>query len=91
MNRKELINEVSGLTGLKQHHVEDAIRYAEARIEAALARGESVELMGFGKWEITLGKARMGRSPSTGLPIVISAGRKVKFRPGAGLKRAVQP
>ncbi len=54
-----------------------------------LASGEEVKLSGFGTWEPVTRKARKGRDPRTGAEIDIKESRGVTFRPGKGLKGAL--
>ena len=61
--------------------------YTEAVMEA-MSRGDSVQLIGFGKFKVRLRKARKGRNPQTGAAINIPAKTVPVFRPGARLKRA---
>lgn len=89
MNRKELVKEVAFNAALNMGQVETVIKTMKNRIEAALMRGESVELTGFGKFEVVDCAARKTGDPLHGGTQQIPAKRRVKFRPGAGLKRAV--
>ncbi len=61
--------------------------YTEAVMEA-LSKGDSVQLIGFGKFKVRLRKARKGRNPQTGAEIQIPAKTVPAFRPGAKLRRA---
>ena len=61
--------------------------YTEAVMEA-MSRGDSVQLIGFGKFKVRLRKARKGRNPKTGEAIDIPAKTVPVFRPGAKMKRA---
>jgi DNA-binding protein HU-beta len=61
--------------------------YTEAIMEA-LSQGLNVQLIGFGKFEVQLRKARKGRNPQTGEAIDIPAKTVPVFRPGATMKRA---
>jgi DNA-binding protein HU-beta len=58
-------------------------------IERALADGDEVALSGFGTFRVVERPAREGRNPQTGQPMKIGPGKSPAFRPGAGLKRAV--
>lgn len=55
-------------------------------IKKGLKEDQSVTLTGFGTFELKSRKARVGRNPHTGEPIPISAGHRVGFRVGKGLK-----
>jgi integration host factor subunit alpha len=65
---------------------EDAARFVEAVLEEiadTLVRGETVNLQGFGRFEVRARKARIGRNPKTMKPAIISARTVVAFRPSA--------
>ena len=61
--------------------------YTEAVMEA-MSRGDNVQLIGFGKFQVRLRKARKGRNPRTGEALSIPAKTVPVFRPGAKMKRA---
>jgi DNA-binding protein HU-beta len=61
--------------------------YTEAIMEA-MSRGLNVQLIGFGKFEVRLRKARKGRNPKTGESIDIPAKTAPVFSPGSKLKIA---
>jgi DNA-binding protein HU-beta len=54
-------------------------------IAAALKRGETVQLKGFGSFSVIETKPRTGRNPRTGKPIEIPARRRVRFKPSKSL------
>ena len=55
----------------------------------ALAKGDSVQFVGFGTFGVTERKARTGRNPQTGATIEIAASSVPKFTAGATLKASV--
>ena len=59
-------------------------------IEGALAKGEKVQLVGFGTFEAKCREARMGRNPKTKETIEIPATRVPTFKAGKALKDAVK-
>jgi DNA-binding protein HU-beta len=59
-------------------------------IATALARGERVQLAGFGTFEVRQRKARVGLNPQTRQPIAIPAQAALLFRPGGGLRQHVR-
>lgn len=59
-------------------------------IATALARGERVQLAGFGTFEVRQRKARVGLNPQTREPITIPAQAALLFRPGGGLRQHVR-
>ncbi len=58
-------------------------------IKGALAKGESIQLIGFGTFSISERSARTGRNPQTGKEIQIAAKKVAKFKPGKALDEAV--
>ena len=60
------------------------------QIAKALSEGDSVSLIGFGTFEVRQRAERQGKNPQTGAPITIAAAKVPAFKPGKGLKEAVQ-
>jgi DNA-binding protein HU-beta len=58
-------------------------------VKGALQKGDAVTLVGFGTFHVGERAARTGRNPRTGKNIKIKAAKVPKFRPGKGLKDAV--
>lgn len=90
INKAMLVSEVAKKTELpknKAHEVVDALTEA---ITAALAKGEKVQLIGFGTFEVRERSARKGRNPQTGKTIEIPATKVPAFKPGKSLKEVVK-
>ena len=69
-----------------------ATRALEAMIggvKATLKKNNSVSLVGFGTFSVSKRAARTGRNPRTGAAINIKSAKVPKFRPGKGLKDAL--
>ncbi|NLW23686.1 MAG: HU family DNA-binding protein [Clostridia bacterium] len=90
MNKTELISSVAEKTDLTKKDAEKAVNAVFAAIEEALARGEKVQLVGFGTFEVRDRKERTGRNPQTGEEIVIPAAKVPAFKAGKSLKEAVE-
>jgi DNA-binding protein HU-beta len=58
-------------------------------IQGALAKGDSIGLIGFGTFEVRTRAARDGRNPQTGAPIKIDAKKVPAFKAGKKLKDAI--
>jgi DNA-binding protein HU-beta len=58
-------------------------------VTAAVTRGDTVQLIGFGSFSAGARAERSGRNPSTGETITIPAAKTVKFTAGKGFKDAV--
>ena len=59
-------------------------------IEEELKKGEKVQLVGFGTFEVSERAARTGRNPRTGTEIKIDAAKAPKFKAGRAFKDAIQ-
>lgn len=86
MNKKELIQKVSAISGLSIADTEKAVKAYEETIVDAMQAGEKVISVGFGTFDIKQIGARNGHNPQTGKPMVIPAKQVVKFRPGKRLE-----
>ena len=58
-------------------------------VRSTLKKNGSVSIVGFGTFAVTKRAARSGRNPRTGATIKIKAAKVPKFRPGKGLKDAL--
>lgn len=88
MNRKELIARAAQATGLAPGVMKLALAGALDVIGDAVREGETVQLVGFGSFNLAERAARAGRNPRTGDPIEVPAKLYVKFRPGIDLDGA---
>lgn len=86
MNRKELSNAVAKKVNLTQAVVNDAVGATFDTIKETLAKGEKVEIIGFGSFEAKLRDARTGRNPQTGETIEIPATVSPTFKAGKAFK-----
>lgn len=89
MNKAELISNVAEKTELTKKDSEKAVSAVLESIGEALSRGDKVQLVGFGTFEIRDRAARKGRNPQTGEEINIAAARVPVFKAGKLLKDAV--
>jgi DNA-binding protein HU-beta len=90
LNKAELVNRVSEQTGLSKKNSIVAVNAVIDSITKSLTNGESVQLIGFGSFEVRERSARKGRNPQTGEEIQISASKAPSFKPGKQLKEAVR-
>jgi len=86
MNKSELIEQVAEKADLSKKDSEKAVGAVVEAIEESLARGEKVQLVGFGTFETRTRQAREGRNPATGEKIKIKASKVPAFKPGKALK-----
>ncbi|WP_111641621.1 HU family DNA-binding protein [Marinimicrobium alkaliphilum] len=89
MNKTELVAAVAEAAELTANQADDAVAAAIEQLTGALSRGDEVALVGFGRFSVRARAARTGRSPQTGASIAIAASNQVVFKPGKGLKDAV--
>lgn len=90
MNKTDLINSVAEAAELSKKDATKAVEAVFESITDSLRKGEKVQLIGFGNFEVRERAARKGRNPQTGEEIEIAASRVPAFRPGKALKDAVK-
>ena len=90
MNKADLIAAVAEKTGFTKKDAEVAVNATMASIEETLIKGDRVQLIGFGTFEVRERKARTGRNPrKPGETIEIAASKAPVFKAGKALKDAV--
>jgi DNA-binding protein HU-beta len=90
MNKAELIEAIADAADLTKADAGRALDGLVDAITAALKKGETVSLVGFGSFVVKERAERQGRNPQTGDSITISAAKIPSFKPGKALKDAVQ-
>ena len=87
MIKSELIQRIAQENPhLYQRDVERIINTVFNEIGTALARGDRVELRGFGAFSVKERPARTGRNPRTGAPVNVDAKRVPFFKTGKELR-----
>lgn len=89
MNKTELISEIAGKSGLSKKDAEKALTAVVDAVTEAVKKGDKVQLVGFGSFELKCRDARKGRNPKTKETIEIPASRVASFKVGKALKDAV--
>ncbi|MBR0427251.1 MAG: HU family DNA-binding protein [Clostridia bacterium] len=89
MNKAELVAAVAAKTGDTKKAAEAAVDAIVASIKEALKKGDKVQLVGFGSFEVRKRAARKGRNPQTKEEIKIPASKAPVFRAGKQLKELV--
>ena len=89
MNKTELVAAISEKTELTKKDSEKALKALIDVVAEELKKGEKVQLVGFGTFEVSERSAREGRNPQTGEPMKIDASKAPKFKAGKALKDAV--
>nr|WP_239581266.1 HU family DNA-binding protein [Jeotgalibacillus terrae] len=85
-----MINAVAESAELSKKDATKAVDAVFDTVQDALAKGDKVQLIGFGNFEVRERAARKGRNPQTGEEIEISASKVPAFKPGKALKDAVK-
>lgn len=89
MNKAELIKSMSEKTNLTKKELEKFIKAFLNTITETLAKGEKVQLVGFGTFEIRKRAAKKGRNPQTGKEIKIAARKVPVFKAGKTFRSLV--
>ncbi len=89
MTKAELVAAVAEKSELSKKDTEKAISAVISTISETLAKGESIQLVGFGTFEVRERAARDGINPRTKKKIKIAATKVPAFKAGRGLKDAV--
>jgi DNA-binding protein HU-beta len=89
MNKSELINAIAEQANLSKADAGRSLDALIKTIETTLKAGDSIALVGFGTFAVKERAERTGRNPQTGQEITIAAAKAPSFKPGKGLKDAV--
>ena len=90
MNKTEFINAVAEKEGIEKKCAEKAVNAVFATIARELAKGEKIQLVGFGTFEIRERAEKQGRNPRTGETMTVPASKVPAFKAGKALKDAVK-
>lgn len=86
MNKTELIAAIAEKSHLTKKDAESALKAFTDVVADELKKGEKVQLVGFGTFEVSERAAREGRNPQTGETMKIEASKTPKFKAGKALK-----
>ena len=89
MNKSEFISAIAEIAELSKKDAEKALKAFTDVVEEELKKGEKIQLVGFGTFEVSERAAREGRNPQTGETMKIEACKAPKFKAGKALKDAV--
>jgi len=90
MNKVELISAISEKAGLTKIDSEKAIEAFVDTVVSAVSAGDKVQMVGFGVFEKSHHKEKMGHNPQTGKEMKIPATDVPHFKPGKLFKAAVK-
>jgi DNA-binding protein HU-beta len=89
MKKSDLVDAIAGKAGVPKAQVQQMVDDVFDLIADGLAKGEKIDLRGFGTFSVRDSAARTGRNPQTGEAISIPARRVPGFKPGKELKEKV--
>ena len=89
MNKTELINAIAEKAELSKKDADKALKAFVDVVAEELKKGEKVQLVGFGTFEVSERAAREGRNPQTGETMQIAASKAPKFKAGKAFKDAI--
>lgn len=90
MNKTEFINAVAAKEGIEKKCAEKAVNAVFATLTEELAKGEKLQFVGFGTFEVRERSEKTARNPRTGETMTVPATKVPAFKPGAALKNAVK-
>ena len=85
MVKADLVEIIAREAGITKVSAEVAVNAIIDTLKRALARGERIEVRGFGVFEVRPRKRGIGRNPRTGEEVAIPPGKTTRFRPGKAL------
>ena len=89
MNKTELVAAIAEKTQLTKKDSEMALKAFVNVVSEELKKGEKIQLVGFGTFEVSDRAARTGKNPQTGNAIDIPASKAPKFKAGKALKETI--
>ena len=86
MNKEELVAAIADKAELSKKDADAALKAFTDVVAEELKKGEKIQLVGFGTFEVSERAARTGRNPQTGEEMTIPASKAPKFKAGKALK-----
>ena len=90
MNKADLVSMIAAKSNLTKKDSESALNAFVETVQSALKKGEKIQLVGFGTFEVRSKAARTGRNPQTGKEIKIAASKAPAFKAGKAFKDAIK-
>ena len=88
MNKKEIVSAIAARTGMTKKDSEAVLRAFTSTIIDTMKKGDKIQLVGFGTFEVRKRQARKGRNPQNGAIIDVAAAKIPAFRAGKALKES---
>lgn len=89
MNKADLVKEISQKASVNQATAQKALESMLDTFKESLKKGDKIQLIGFGSFEVAKRAGRKGVNPQTKKEIKIPAKKVVKFKAGKELKELV--
>ncbi len=89
MNKTELVAAIAEQAEISKKDAEKALKAFTDVVAEELKKGEKIQLVGFGTFEVSERAAREGRNPQTGESMTIAASKTPKFKAGKALKDSI--
>ncbi len=89
MNKTELIEHIASKSDISKAAAARALASIIDGVKKTLKKGDTLTLVGFGTFSVSKRAARTGRNPRTGAALKIKAAKVPRFKPGKGLKDAL--
>ena len=86
MNKADLVADMAEKDGVSKKDAEASLKAFTDVVAEELKKGEKIQLVGFGTFEVSERAARTGRNPQTGAEMTIAASKAPKFKAGKALK-----
>lgn len=86
MNKADLVATMAEKAGVSKKDAEASLKAFTDVVAEELKKGEKIQLVGFGTFEVSERAARTGRNPQTGAEMTIAASKAPKFKAGKALK-----
>jgi integration host factor subunit alpha len=90
MTKADLVELIYERVGSSKKEAGEVVEVVFGIIRESLRRGEKVKISGFGSFIVSQKRARRGRNPQTGTPIIIDSRRVLSFKPSQVLKDSVR-
>ncbi len=89
MNKSELVSALAKKIDISKKDAESAVSAFVDVISETMAKGEKIQVIGFGTFEVKERPERIARNPRTGEEIKIAASKAPVFKAGKALKDTV--
>ena len=89
MNKTELVAAIASKANISKKDAEASVKAFTEVVAEELKKGEKIQLVGFGTFEVSQRAARTGRNPQTGAEMKNPASKAPKFKAGKALKDSI--